>query len=253
MEYVEVQDERIPALGFGTWQLRDRQCREAVRHALELGYRHLDTARMYRNEREVGEGLRESGVDREDVFLVTKIPQGSLDAAGVHRETEASLRDLGVEYVDLLLIHWPSPRVPMGETLGAMLEQRDRGHARHLGVSNFSVTQVEEALSHAPILADQVSYQPGKDRHDLVAACVEHDLTLTAYTPLKGVLDEPVVREVAERHDRTPAQVALRWLLQQDNVTTIPRSSDPGHREEDLDVFGFELDDEEVERLRTLR
>lgn len=249
-EHVEVQGVRVPTIGFGTWQLNGDACRDAVRHALELGYRHLDTARMYRNEREVGEGVRDSGLDRDEVFLVTKIPSSKLSRSDVHRETEASLRELRTDHVDLLLIHWPNDEIPLDETLDAMVEQREREHVRYLGVSNFSVDLLEEARRHAPILANQVSYQPGTDLDDLLAACREHDVTLTAYSPLKGVLGRPAVRDIAEEHGRTPAQVALRWLIQQPNVTTIPRSDDPRHREENLAVFDFELSADEMERLR---
>lgn len=247
--HVEVQGVRIPTVGFGTWQLHGAECREGVRHALELGYRHIDTARMYRNEREVGEGISESGVDRDDIFLVTKIPSSDLRRADVHRETERSLRELRTDRIDLLLIHWPNADIPLDETLDAMLEQRERDHVVHIGVSNFSVALLEEALQHAPILANQVPYQPGTDVSDILAACERHDITLTAYSPVKDVLGQPALREIADAHGRTPAQVAIRWLIQQPKVTTIPRSKDAQHRAENLEVFDFELSDEEMARL----
>ena len=253
MEYVDVQSLRVPALGFGTWRLDGATAREGVRHALELGYRHIDTAAMYANEDEVGAGIRDAGVPRDEIFLVTKIPPGSLDAAGVRRTVEASVDALGP--VDLLLIHWPSSRgVPMGETLGAMREAVEAGQARHLGVSNFSVEQCREAMEHAPILANQVELHPFSHRDDLVAFAAEHDLLVTAYSPLaKGrVGREPTLRQIADAHGVTPEQVTLRWLIDHPNTAAIPRSASAEHRASNLDVFGFSLDAEERRRIDAL-
>lgn len=242
----------VPAVGFGTWPLRGRQCREAVAHAVSVGYRHLDTARMYRNEAEVGAGLRDSGVDRDDVLVVTKVRPGDADRAGVRREVEASLTELGLDHVDLLLLHAPSS-VPVQETMAAFREEQDAGRVRHIGVSNFSVASLERASAEAPIACVQNEYRPGHDQEDVLAWCRQHAVAYVAYSPLDvGRAARRVLTEIGERHDRSWAQVVLRWLLQQEQVATIPRSGDAEHREQNLAVFDFELDAEEMARIRTL-
>ena len=237
----------MPLLGFGTWQLTGRDCEVGVRDALELGYRHIDTARMYGNEAEVGQGLHDSGLNRDEVFVTTKLWYSDLSAIGVHDHVERSLRALRTEYVDLLLIHWPSQRVPLAETLGAMIEARDAGRAKHLGVANFPTALLREALEHAPLICDQVEYHPYLGQPALLALARERDLMLTAYSPLAqgAVLRDPVVTQIAEEHRKSPGQVVLRWLLDQPNVAAIPKASSHEHRAANLDVFDFELSDEE--------
>ncbi len=250
MEYVDVQSVHVPALGFGTWRLDGHQARDGVRHALEVGYRHIDTAAMYGNEDEVGAGIRDAGVARDEIFLVTKIPPGSLDAASVHRTVQSSVDALGP--VDLLLIHWPSSRgVPLGETLGAMREAQEQGHATHLGVSNFPVDLLREAMEHATIVADQVEFNPFKPQDALVAFAAEHDLLVTAYSPLaKGrVTRDATLQEIADAHDATPAQVALRWLLDQPNTAVIPKAASDRHRESNLAALDLALTDDERQRI----
>lgn len=251
---VHVQGERVPALGFGTWQLTGDEAREATRHALELGYRQIDTAQAYRNETEVGRGIDESGVAREDIFLTTKIVGDTLAGNKVVPAVDESLTRLGTDYVDLLLIHWPNDDVPLAETLEAMMKARDAGKVRHLGVSNFRASLLEEAMGLAPILADQVPYQPGRTQRSLLALAAERDVMITAYSPLRGEgLASPVLADVAAAHGKTPQQVALRWLLQQDKVSPIPRSSNPDRRAQNLDVFDIELSADEMERISAIR
>lgn len=253
METITVQGVKVPALGFGTWKLQADQAREGVRHALEIGYRQIDTAQNYENEAEVGRGLVDSGVSRDEVFVTTKIVGETLAGDRVGPATDASLERLGTDWIDLLLIHWPSDDVPLGETLEAMMDQQGAGKVRHLGVSNFDATLLREALDLAPILADQVPYQPGRDQDTLLGVAAEHDVMITAYSPLKGDgVKSDVVGEVAAAHDKSPQQVALRWLLQQDRVSPIPRSGDPDHRRQNADVFDFELSDEEMRRIHQL-
>jgi 2,5-diketo-D-gluconate reductase B len=252
--FIEVQGEQVPAMGFGTWQLSGDEAREGTRHALELGYRQIDTAQAYRNEREVGEGMAESGVPREEVFLTTKIVGESLAGDQVGPAVDGSLRRLGTDFVDLLLIHWPTDEVPLGETLAAMLQAKEAGKVRHLGVSNFRGPLLLEAMELAPILADQVPYQPGRTQNTLLGIAAEHDVMITAYSPLRGQgVQSPVLAEIAEAHGKTTYQVALRWLLQQPKVSPIPRSSDPGRRAQNWDVFDFELSDEEMARISEVR
>jgi len=251
---VEVQGVRVPALGFGTWQLSGDEAREATRHALEIGYRQVDTAQAYRNEAEVGQGIVDSGVAREEIFLTTKIVRETLAGDKVGPGIDDSLRRLGTDYVDLLLIHWPNEEIPLAETLEAMVAAKDAGKVRHLGVSNFRGPLLEEALGLAPILADQVPYQPGRTQNTLLAIAAERDVMITAYSPLRGEgVQSPVLAEIGEAHGKTPHQVALRWLLQQDKVSPIPRSSKPEHRVANFDVFDFELDADQMARISAVR
>ncbi|MEF8840202.1 MAG: aldo/keto reductase [Haloarculaceae archaeon] len=254
MPDVTVQGVDVPALGLGTWRLTGEDCRRAVETALELGYRHVDTAQAYGNEREVGEAIASSAVDREDVFVTTKLVNGDRAYDDVLRSTEESLAKLGTSYVDCLLIHNPFQRVPVEETLRAMDELVDAGTARWIGVSNFDVDRLHaarEAADHA-LLTDQVQLNPYWDQSALLDYCEIHDLLLTAYSPLGhgGVLDEPVLAEVGERYGKSPAQVAIRWCLQHPNVAVIPKATSREHIAANRDVFDFELTDDEMERIR---
>jgi 2,5-diketo-D-gluconate reductase B len=248
---VDVKGEQIPALGFGTWQLQGDEAYEAVRHALELGHRHIDTAQMYENEEEVGRAIAHSEVRREDVFLTTKVPPGKLEPEQLKRSHDRSLDLLGTPYVDLLLIHWPNPDIPLGNTLEAMRQLQDAEKSRFIGVSNFTPTLVNEALSHAEIFCNQVEYHPFIDQSHLVEQAQREGILLTGYSPLaKGeVLDDETLRAIASDHGKSPAQVAIRWQLQQDNVCTIPRSSSAEHRAANWDVFDFALTDDEMGRI----
>ncbi len=250
-----VQGVEIPKLGFGTWQITGEACVEAVRDALELGYDHIDTARAYGNEAQVGQALHDCGRNRDEIFLTTKLWHTELSAIAVHDGVEQSLRALRTEYVDLLLIHWPNPRVPLSETLGAMLEARENGRVRHLGVSNFPSRLLHEALEIAPIVCDQVEYHPYIGQPELLALARERDLMITAYSPLaRGrVLRDPVLREIGERHGKNPGQVVLRWLLDQPQVAAVPKAASHEHRASNLEVFDFELSDEERGRIAGLQ
>jgi 2,5-diketo-D-gluconate reductase B len=238
----------VPALGFGTSGLRGDACREAVEHALTLGYRHLDTAQGYGNEREVGAGLRRSGVPRSDVWLTTKLKPEWFGAADAATQTEASLDALGVDDVDLLLLHWPNPSVPLEETFTALQPLLDAGRVRHIGVSNFTPSMTREAHALAPILVNQVEYHPYLHQRFLLDVVHDLDLLLTAYSPLAQgeVTSDPVIMEIADKHGKTPAQIALRWLLQQPRVTAIPKAASAKHREANLDVFDFNLSEDDM-------
>ncbi len=255
MEYQEIKGKDVPALGLGTWLLSGRECAKAVERALGIGYRHVDTAQMYGNEAEVGRGMVGSGVDRGEVFVVTKLRTSNFSHDAVLRSTEESLRKLGTDYVDLLLMHWPNPSVPVGETLGAMRELQEGGSVRHVGVSNFSPSQVEEAAGYAEVFCNQVEYHPYRAQGRLLQQAREMDYLLTAYSPVaKGaVLDDATLEEIGAAHGgKTPAQVALRWLIQQDKVAAIPKAASEEHLKANLDVFDFELTDEEMERISAL-
>jgi diketogulonate reductase-like aldo/keto reductase len=238
----------IPRLGLGVWQVRNgRECVDAVRWALEAGYRHIDTAQAYGNEESVGRALRESGVPREDVFLTTKFHPRRRDPAA---EAARSLERLGVDRLDLYIVHWPE-----GDATRAwpgMERAVELGYARSIGVSNYSVDELDEVLAQAttrPVL-NQVQFSPFEYRSRLLARCAERGVALEAYSPLgtgRHLGDRQVV-EVAERHGRTPAQVLLRWCLQRGTIV-IPKSTHRGRIEENARIFDFELTDEDLGTL----
>ncbi|MDX1630784.1 MAG: aldo/keto reductase [Thermoanaerobaculia bacterium] len=255
MKRISIENDSIPALGLGTWQLQGSEATSAVEHALHLGYRHLDTAQAYDNEREVGAGISRSSVPRDEIFLTTKVWWENLEADDVLRSTEASLRRLGTDHVDLLLVHWPpSDEIPLDEPLTALTTLMTQGKTRHIGVSNFTPTLMEKALEKGPIACDQVEFHPFLGQDELLELARNRGFVLTAYSPLaRGrVLEEEALRRIGEGHGKTPAQVALRWLIQQESVAAIPKASDPGHREENLAIFDFELSSEEMEAIRDL-
>jgi 2,5-diketo-D-gluconate reductase B len=253
-QVVRVQGAAIPALGFGTWLIEGDDAREAVRDALEIGYRHIDTARAYGNEREVGVGIRESGVAREDIWLTTKVPHDEAKPAQVRQAAEESLERLGTDYVDLLLLHWPNAEVAVEETIVALDLLRRDGKARHIGVSNFPAGHLKRALNVAPLLCDQVEYHPFLDQSKLLKLAEEHDVLITAYSPLAHgkVPDDQTLNEIGEAHGKTAGQVALRWLLDQPRVSPIPKASSHPRRQENFEVFDFELSDAERKRIDEL-
>jgi diketogulonate reductase-like aldo/keto reductase len=250
---VEVGDAAIPKLGLGTWQNTGSQCAESVETALGLGYRHIDTAQMYDNEKQVGTGIERAAVDREDVFLTTKVWRSNLREDDVRASVRESLDKLDTSYVDLLLIHWPHPRVPVEETLTAMADLQDDGLVSHLGVSNFTTAQLDEArkVVDSPLVTNQVLYNPLNDQPNLREYCTDHDLSLTAYSPLAHgeLLDDEMLAAIGNSYDKTAPQVALRWLVQQDGVIVIPKATSRSHIKSNLDVFDFELTDSEMERI----
>jgi 2,5-diketo-D-gluconate reductase B len=251
---IRVQGTEVPALGFGTWQITGDDAREAVRDALEIGYRHIDTAKAYGNEREVGQGLRDSGVAREDIWLTTKVPHTEAAPDAVRAAAEGSLERLGTEYLDLLLLHWPNDDVPLEGTIEALAALREEGRARHIGVSNFPAGLLERALAIAPLLSDQVEYHPFLAQDRLLDLARGREVLITAYSPLAHgrVPGDPTLREIGERHGKTAGQVALRWLLDQPLVSPIPKASSHARRAENFDVFDFALSDDERARIDAL-
>jgi 2,5-diketo-D-gluconate reductase B len=254
MEYQTIKGEKVPSLGLGTYRLTGNTCEVAVERALGMGYRHVDTAQMYGNEAEVGRGLENSGVERGEIFLTTKVWPSDFAHDRVICKTRESLKKLRTDYVDLLLMHWPGDGVPLGETLGAMRELQDEGSALHIGVSNFSPSLLEEATEHADIFCNQVQYHPYRSQDVLLAQAREMDYLLTAYTPLSrgGVQGDATLREIGEAYGKTATQVALRWLAQQEKVSAIPKATGEEHLAENLDVFDFELSEEEMGRVFSL-
>lgn len=243
---VTVRGVEVPKLGYGTYQVEGGEAYEGVLDALELGYRHVDTARVYGNERDVGRGIADAGVPREELWLTTKVWRDDAAADDVRRSCEAQLADLQVDYLDLLLLHWPA-EAPLAETLGALDALREEGLTRHVGVSNFPSALLREAVQLAPIFTNQVEYHPYLPQGPVMHACLEHDVLLTAYSPFaRGlVFQDPLLAEIGARYGKSAGQVSLRWLLDQPNVIAIPKASSRDRRAENLDVFDFDLTDEE--------
>lgn len=258
MEYVEIGDARVPKIGIGTWNMRGDSCRRALLGALEMGYRHVDTAEMYGNEHEVGRALAESGLPREELFLVTKVWTNHLRHADVLKACARSLEQLDTSYADLYLIHWPGSDVPIAETIGAMELLVQEGKVRQIGVSNFSTAQIQEARSASsiPVFCNQVKFSPLHPQPRLLPYCQEHDILLTAYTPLeKGrVGTTETLQQIGDKYDKTAAQVALRWLIDKELVAAIPKASNPDHQRENLEIFDFSLEEEDrraIDRLES--
>jgi diketogulonate reductase-like aldo/keto reductase len=254
MIFRTIQDTKIPALGFGTCQLKKEKCRQSVIDAIDIGYRHIDTALIYGNEAQVGQGIKDSGIDRKKLFLTTKIWYSDLAPNQLRKELERGLRAFQTDYVDLLLIHWPNPDIPLKETLQAMMTLQQEGKLRHIGVSNFPTALVEEAIAIAPIFCNQVEYHPYLGQQKLIEQARANDMLLTAYCPLAkgGLFKEIALQELAQKYDKTVAQVTLRWLLQQDRIAAIPRSTKHEHRKQNIDIFDFELTDEEMRSIHQL-
>lgn len=254
-EVVEAHGARIPLVGFGTWDLRGRACARLVEQALRLGYRHIDTAEMYDNEREVGQGLRASGVPRNEVFVVTKVWPSHFAPRELVRATKESLVRLGLPEVDLLLLHWPNPEIPLSETLGALCRVKEAGLARHIGVSNFTVSLIEEAtrLSTEPLVCNQIELHPFIDQAKVRAACRAHGMAVVAYCPIArgSAKNSGVLARIGQTYGKTAAQVSLRFLVQQ-QVAVIPRTSKLDRLLENFAIFDFELTADEMAAIAAL-
>lgn len=255
MLFVEANGARIPAIGLGTWELSGRTCARVVEQALRLGYRQIDTAQVYDNEREVGDGLRASGVRRDDVFVTTKVWTNHFAPHDLERSVKESLVRLRLPAVDLVLLHWPNSHVPLEETLGALAHAKRMGLTRHVGVSNFTVALIEQAvaLSPEPLVCNQVEYHPYLDQAKVRAACDQHGMALVAYSPIaRGrVKADQTLAGIGRVHRKTPAQICLRWLVQQ-NVSAIPRTSRVERLSENIEIFDFELSDDEMAEVAAL-
>jgi 2,5-diketo-D-gluconate reductase B len=252
---VEAKGARIPLVGLGTWDLRGRTCARVVEQALRLGYRHIDTAEMYDNEREIGEGLRASGVPRGEVFVTTKVWPSHFAPRELVRAAKESLVKLRLSEVDLLLLHWPNPQVPLVETLGALGQVKEAGMARHIGVSNFNIALLDEAtsLSAEPLVCNQFEMHPFLDQSKLVAACRAQGMAVVAYSPIArgNAKNDAVLARIGQEHGKTAAQVCLRYLVQQD-VVVIPRTSKIERLEENVSIFDFTLTDAEMAQIAGL-
>lgn len=253
---VSANGAAIPAIGLGTWPMRGDECSRAVAEALRIGYRHVDTAAMYGNEAEVGEGLRASGVPRDEIFVTTKVWWEDIAPGRLERSAEASLTKLALDAVDLLLIHWPSPHVPPEESVPALCRAKELGLARHVGISNHPTALMRRALAVAtqPLVANQCEYHPGLDQTAVLAACRSAGMAFVSYSPIgKGeMLAHPTITDLASRYRKTPAQIVLRWHVQQPGVVAIPKSANPRRIAENIDLFDFALAAEEMAALHGL-
>lgn len=250
-----IQDTNIPALGFGTWQIKGPDCVQSVQDALRMGYRHIDTAQIYENEAEVGQGIAESGVSRDELWLTTKVWNSRLYPKGIVTSTEESLRKLKVGHVDLLLVHWPVfKQASLPQILDAFVGLQERGLTRHIGVSNFPSRLLQQAAEHAPIFANQVEYHPYLDQSAVLEVAREHDILLTAYSPLaRGqLLDDPTLQAIGAKTGHSAAQVALRWLTQQPGVAAIPKASSEKNRRANHAISEFELSAADMAKVHAL-
>ena len=256
MPTLSARGATIPVVGFGTSQLGN--CGESVAKALELGYRHIDTAWKYGTEQGVGEGIRLAGVPRKDLFVTTKVSHEYLRAADFSKSVDESLARLQLDYVDLLLVHWPTiDNIPLAETMGALARAKREGKTRHVGVANFNIALTEEAmrLCPEPFSVLQAEYHPYLDQSKVLAFCRKAGLIFMAFCPLaRGkVFKDPVLAGIAKAKGKSLAQVALRWLVQQGNIAPIPRSANPRHMAESLEVFDFLLTGDEMKRIHSLK
>jgi diketogulonate reductase-like aldo/keto reductase len=254
MQTVEAKGFRIPIIGLGTWALRGRDCARLTEQAIRIGYRHIDTAQMYDNEREVGEGVRASG-KRNEVMVTTKVQPDLLAPRDLDRSVKESLAKLRIEHIDLLLIHWPNPRVPIAETLGAMAKLKQAGLVRQIGVSNFTVALLDEAIkaTSEPPVCDQIECHPFLDQDKVIAACRKHGMAVVAYSPIArgGASGNALLERIGKVHGKTAAQICLRWLTQQ-SIVVIPRTSKIERLEENFNILDFDLSDAEMREIAGL-
>jgi 2,5-diketo-D-gluconate reductase B len=252
---VTANGAKIPLLGLGTWELRGRACTRIVERALRLGYRHIDTAEMYDNEREVGEGLHTSGAKRGDVFVTTKIWPSHFAPRDLERAARDCLTRLRLREVDLLLLHWPNPQIPLADTLGALCNVKREGLTRHIGVSNFTVKLLEEAvrLSSEPLACNQIECHPFLDQSKVIAACRKHGVAVVAYSPIArgGARNDKLLARIGATHGKTAAQVCLRYLVQRE-IVVIPRTSKEQRLAENAAIFDFTLSAAEMAEIAKL-
>ncbi|CAN5549308.1 aldo/keto reductase [soil metagenome] len=253
-KFIELGGEKIPSLGFGTFRLGGQDCLDGVTDALEIGYRHIDTAQAYDNEEFVGEAIANSTIDRNEIFLTTKITQENLSKDKFLPSLEKSLKKLKVDFVDLLLIHWPSDDKSNYSAIQELKIAQDKGYAKLIGVSNFTLRQLKAAKEQANIFCNQVEYHPYLCQDKILDLLRENNMMLTSYSPLGvgRILKDDTIISLAGKYDHTPAQVVLRWHIQQENVSAIPKASNKEHRKSNFGIFDFELNDEDMKKIFSL-
>jgi diketogulonate reductase-like aldo/keto reductase len=255
MQTISTGGANIPALGFGTYRMNGQEVREMVPHALAAGFRHFDTAQFYGTEADLGAALHQSGIARSELFLTTKVWVANYDSAKFARSVDESLNKLQTNYVDLLLLHWPSKDVPLATQVAGLEAAKRNGATHHIGVSNFTIDLVNRArnLAQSPIVTNQVEYHPFLDQSKLISAMRADNIALTAYYGMADgrVFSDPNIIFIARLHGKTPAQVVLRWLVQQ-NIAALTKTSKPSRAAENANIFDFELPVDEVERIGQL-
>lgn len=244
----------VPKLDLGTFELVGEAAIETVQKAVETGYRHFDTASKYGNEKAVGEGLSRSGLSRDELFLTTKVWITDLHPDTIVQTVAASVADLNVENVDLLLLHWPSPYFGMKESIESLSLTKEAGLASQIGVSNFPPSMLLQALDYGDLFCDQVEFHPYLDQKPLLRIAAERDLLLTGYAPLAvgRVSEDPLLQSIDEKHGKTAAQVALRWLVEHQKVAVMPKSRSPKRLQENFDIWDFALSRADTDSIATL-
>lgn len=251
-EFLESQGYKVPKIGLGTWQARGQDCINSVDYALSIGYKHIDTAQIYENEAEVGQGIQQSNVSRGDIFLTTKVWMDKMADGTLQDSVDESLKKLQTDYVDLLLIHWPVRDVPLEEQIRALESVKNAGKARLIGVSNYTLEWLDSAAELADNLAcNQVEYHSFLSQSVVLDWLKKHKMFLTAYCPLArgNLCGQEVLSEIGLKYQKSPAQVALRWLIQQEAVVAIPKSVTKLHIKANIDIFDFVLSDEEMQSI----
>jgi 2,5-diketo-D-gluconate reductase B len=256
MHTVFANGAKIPAIGFGTYGMSRQEMLRMIPAALKGGFRHIDTAQIYRNEEEVGEGIASSGIPRSEIFVTTKVWVANYPESRFASSVDESLAKLRSDYIDLLLLHWPHEGVPLAEQIGLLNEIVRTGKVRHIGVSNFNrrlLNQVVD-LSAIPLVTNQFEYHPYLNQSLVIDATRRAGLAVTAYCAMAvgRVLTDPTIAEIADSHGRTIPQVVLRWLIQQDHVVALSRTTDPDRIAENLNIFDFELCEAEMAAIQTL-
>lgn len=245
----------MPLLGFGTWRLKGGEATESVKKALDTGYRHIDTADAYENHRDIAAALNESSIDREELFITSKVWRDRLNYEEIKNDAERFLNELDIGYLDLLLIHWPNKNSNLKESLKALKEVQESGLAKAIGVSNFTINHLKDALEYDPelISLNQVEFHPTLYQKELLDFCRENNIALTAYSPLgRGeVFRNEVIQDLADKYGKTPAQLSLRWLVEKD-IAAIPKASSSPHIKENYDVFGWDMPNEAMEKMDQL-
>ena len=248
----------IPVLGLGTWQSTGQDCIDVVSQGLKMGYEHIDTAQAYSNEKEVGQGIKKSGVARDKFFLTTKIFPDDMkfEPEKLVAAAKRSLKNLDTDYVDLLLLHWPDDRVPLSETIPALCELQKQGLTRNIGVSNFNIAHIVEAEKYAdvPIAVNQIEFHPFIKQNTWQTFLNNHHILLEAYSPLArgDVFDNDIIKEIADKHNITPAQVSLSWILSDKHRVAIPKTANPDHLQGNLDAINVQLSTDELEKIGSL-
>jgi 2,5-diketo-D-gluconate reductase B len=250
-EAIIIGKEQVPSLGLGTYQLRGKDGERAIAFAISKGYRHIDTAQFYRNEDTLGDAVRHSGIDRKEFFITTKVWPTDFTKRNFVPSVEESLKELETDYVDLLLLHWPAEDTTNDRAVEFLLECQHKKYARLIGVSNFSIAQLERARKNAPIFCNQVQYHPYINQRDMANYTAANNLLLTAYSPLAlgKVNKDKVLIQLAEKYGKNPSQLVLRWLLQQKNVSPIPKAGSEKHIIENTQVFDFTISDEDMQSI----